>query len=232
MSICLECKGINFKYPGTGKKVFNDLSFSFSGSGFHAIFGPSGVGKTSLAHILSGRLQAEAGEVLTDGIQTMLYCYNMERLPGWSSVGRHLERITPTHNTDKSAELVKVFGMAPLLKRRFSQLSMGQQNRVNLLRYLVQDFQLLVMDESLANVDEKTRNRILLTIKEMFPQVIFICISHNVVEVAKFCRDIWVLRGSPKLPQAVLVNGQDYRHGVPLNQEGLQKTMLEIMNAA
>jgi ABC-type Mn2+/Zn2+ transport system ATPase subunit len=88
------------------------------------------------------------------------------------------------------------------------------------------------MDESLANVDEKTRSHILLTIKEMFPRVLFISISHNVVEVARFCQEIWVLRGAQKPPQMVLVQGQDFRKDKPVQQDRLQKTMLEIMNAA
>ena len=45
---------------------------------------------------------------------------------------------------------------------RFAQLSMGQCNRVNLVRYLLQTFGILIMDESLANVDEPTRQTIIL----------------------------------------------------------------------
>ena len=56
---------------------------------------------------------------------------------------------------------------------RYSQLSMGQCNRVNLLRYLLQDFSMLIMDESLANVDEPTRQAILYTIKTTFPEAGF-----------------------------------------------------------
>ncbi len=228
----LECKQIEFRYPGTQRTLFNQLSFGFSQSGFHAIFGPSGVGKTSLARIITGLMTADAGVVSSSGTEKRLYTYNLERLPGWSTIGHHLDRITAENKMAQRDELIKVFELSPLLNRRFSQLSMGQQNRVNLLRYLVQDFHLLIMDESLANVDEKTRARILFAIKELFSDVILVMISHNVVEVAKFCREIWVLRGSHKSPQAALVIGQDCVREEFLDQTGLQKTMLEIMNAA
>lgn len=228
----LECKHIDFRYPGTEKIIFNQLTFGFSQAGFHAIFGPSGVGKTSLAGIITGRILANGGHVHTKGINKILYSYNLERLPGWSSVGHHLHRITPAHKISQRDELIDVFELSPLLNRRFSQLSMGQQNRVNLLRYLVQDFELLIMDECLANVDEKTRGRILFAIKQMFPHLIFVMISHNVVEVAKFCREIWVLRDTNKSPQAILVQGQDCISDKPLDHNALQKSMLEIMNAA
>jgi ABC-type multidrug transport system ATPase subunit len=156
----------------------------------------------------------------------------MERLPGWAGIGRHLERITPPGRKQLRDDLLKVFGLGGLLKQRFSQLSLGQQNRVNLVRYLLQSFDVLIMDESLANVDEMMRGRILLAIKEMFPRVMFIYISHNVVEVAKFCHTIWVIRDAGKTPQVLAVRGLDLCGDQPPEQRALQQTMLEIMNAA
>ena len=55
------------------------------------------------------------------------------------------------------------------------------------VRYLLQDFDVLIMDESLANVDELTREKIILKIKALFPERCFLYISHNVAEVARFC---------------------------------------------
>jgi ABC-type multidrug transport system ATPase subunit len=228
----LKCRNIDFRYPGTDKRILKNVSLDIAEPGFHAFFGPSGVGKTSLAHIISGQLTDFAGEIAKDSLNTVLYAYNLERLPGWSPIGRHLERITPTHKHDIKNELIKVFDLKPLLSQRFSQLSLGQQNRINLVRYLVQEFDLLIMDESLANVDEMTRGRILMAIKEMFAGAMFVYISHNVVEVAKFCQKIWVLRDVGKSPQAVVVRGLDLSRNNQPDQKVLQHAMLEIMNAA
>jgi ABC-type nitrate/sulfonate/bicarbonate transport system ATPase subunit len=122
--------------------------------------------------------------------------------------------------------------MEQFMGLRFSQLSLGQQNRVNLIRYLLQDFQLLIMDESLANVDERTREVIIFKIKEMFPDAYFLYISHNVVEVSKFCKEIIVFRTPAKAPQTTTVHGQDLRTGERLSKNDLEHTMLEIMNAS
>ena len=115
---------------------------------------------------------------------------------------------------------------------RFSQLSLGQQNRTNLARYLLQDFDLLIMDESLANVDEVTKERIILTMKNLFPNRCFLYISHSVVEVAKFCRQILVLRGHHRQPQTIWISGHDHMEGRSVSKTDLEQTMLEIVNAA
>ena len=88
------------------------------------------------------------------------------------------------------------------------------------------------MDESLANVDEVTKEKIILKIKDMFPERCFFYISHNVVEVAKFCDQILVLRSHHKVPQTVTLIGQNHKNEHPLNKTALEHTMLEIVNAS
>lgn len=227
----LECSHMQYTYPGSSHAVIRDLSLKIDEPGFHALFGPSGVGKSSLAKLIARQIEPQSGTLTVRNIDAIFYSHNLERLPGWSPVGRHMERITPADHARLKSDLIAAFGLESLLGHRFSQLSLGQQNRINLLRYLVQDFQVLIMDESLANVDEQTRGQILLTIKTFFPQSIFIYISHNVVEVAKFCRQIWVMRDGHKSPQAIRRKGQDYRPDQELDRQALDHCMLEIMSA-
>ncbi|MCG8636074.1 MAG: ATP-binding cassette domain-containing protein, partial [Desulfobacterales bacterium] len=164
-------------------------------------------------------------------LSTILYSYNQERLPGWSSTGSHLDKVCSGDKQELKQELIRVFKVDTLLTSRFSQLSMGQQNRMNLIRYLIQDFDLLILDESLANVDEALRETIILTVKELFPDKLFLYISHNLMEVARFCRDILVLGHTGAEQNGLLVRGLDYTRGYLPDQKGLDTTMLEIMNA-
>ena len=228
----LELKELNYKYPGSVGDVFRDLSCRVAEPGFHALFGPSGVGKTTLAKIITGEIGGFVGEILTRGTDQVLYTFNLERLPGWYTFQEHLEEITPAANKEKIEELVESFGLQSCRHSRFSQLSLGQQNRTNLTRYLLQDFDLLIMDESLANVDEITKEKIILKIKAMFPERCFLYISHNVVEVSKFCKQILVLRSHHKKPQAVSLQGLDFRDGRALKKMEIEQSMLEIVNAA
>jgi len=169
---------------------------------------------------------------VTENLKTILYSNNLERLPGWSSVGDHIAKVIPAENRGGMDDLVASFGLRDCLDSRFSQLSLGQKNRANLTRYLLQDFDLLVLDESLANVDEATRESIILKMKELFPDKCFLYISHSVLEGSKFCDTILVLRPYQKMPQVIDIAGCNYRKGDDLNQTQLEQTMLEIVNVS
>lgn len=228
----LECKNINYKYPGTQYPVFNDLNCKIEEPGFHALFGLSGVGKSTLARMIAGQLNGFEGKIEYNGAEKIFYSYNLERLPGWSSIGEHILKITPEKNKSKIDEIIKSFGLSPFMDSGFSHLSLGQRNRINLARYLLQDFDILIMDESLANVDEATREQIIFKIKDMFPQKTFIYISHSVAEVSRFCKNIIVLRSFQKSPQAVGVSGYDNTKEKSVDKKVLEQTMLEVVSAS
>jgi ABC-type nitrate/sulfonate/bicarbonate transport system ATPase subunit len=88
------------------------------------------------------------------------------------------------------------------------------------------------MDESLANVDEATRELIILKIKEMFPGQCFLYISHNIQEISKLCKQILILRGCHRPPQTLSVDGQDHQTGKTTTKKDLEQTILEVINAS
>ena len=63
----LECKNLTYRYPGTTKTILNSISFTLDRPGLHAIFGPSGVGKSTLCDLLLGFLQPSSGKIAIFG---------------------------------------------------------------------------------------------------------------------------------------------------------------------
>lgn len=227
----LECHNLSFAYSGSWVPVIKHLSFSMKTPGFNGLFGPSGVGKTSLARLLADPKDLFGKQIITRDINTILYSYNLERLPDWSSIGTHLARVTPKGKEQLKEKLVDIFQLKNILSSRFSNLSMGQQNRINLIRYLLQDFDLLILDESLANVDEKLRQTIILSIKNLFKDKMFLYISHNLMEVSTFCSQVLVFGSSWDGPAYSMARGLDCKGLEQLDKAELDRTMLEMMNA-
>ena len=228
----LSCSNVTYSYPGTAAAVLDKLNCTIAGPGFHAIFGPSGVGKSSFARLIGDRQNHEfTGEIELAGIRAILYSYNLERLPGWSSTGSHLDKVIAPGKKELKRELIEIFKLSPLLGSRFHQLTMGQQNRANLIRYLLQDFDLLILDESIANVDEQLRQTIILAIKRIFPRKMFLYISHNLMEVATFCDEIIVFGGKTENKRYAKISGRNCRSSDAIDRPSVDRTMLEIMNA-
>lgn len=228
----LRLENISFQYPRAATPVLKGVTFALNGDGFHAIFGPSGVGKTSLARILSRELSGFSGTFHVEDNRAILYSYNQERLPGWATIGHFINTTTPEAMTGLKNDLIDIFGLKECLNLKFSQLSLGQKNRANLIRYLLQRFDLLIMDESLANVDERLRETIILTIKSRFPNRSFLYISHNLMEIVRFSDSILVFRDMNKTPQAVSMKGMNlFFPTMPCDQKPLETALLEIMNA-
>ncbi len=227
----IECQDISYQYPQTDTRVFDHLSCRLTGPGFHALFGQSGLGKTTLARMIARELTGYSGQIQSRRISEVLYTHNMERFPGWASIGELMASTTPASGRDRLNELVDAFGIESVMNARFSQLSLGQKNRANLIRYLLQEFDMLIMDESLANVDEATRGRIIIALKTLYPEKCFLYISHNMMEIAKYCAQIIVLRSTHKHPQTHVISGRNLMRENNFVMKELEQTMLEIVHA-
>ncbi len=230
----IEGRNITYGYPGEPLHVFSGLNFSLEGPGFISLFGLSGTGKSTLARIISGELKPETGTMTVPEGYKILYSHNAERFPGWCSVGEHIASVTPSQNREFMLRSAAEFGIESVMHSRFRELSMGEKNRVNVLRYLVQAFDMLIADEVLANVDEPTRNHILAVIKRELASKTFLYISHNAIEVARFSEKILVLPvNSISEPSSVKeLSGLDVPEGNSPDPEILQEFVVRLLQTA
>ena len=106
-----------------------------------------------------------------------------------------------------------------------NQLALNASWDLDLLKSELLDIQLKDFNLDILGFDESM-------MKTIFPDRCFLYISHSVVEVAKFCRQILVLRGQHRSPQTISIQGRDHTDGKALIKKDLEQTMLEIVNAA
>ncbi len=230
----LRLSNLSYTYPKADQPIFADLNWAIQGPGFFSLFGFSGVGKSTLAKIASGDITGFKGRRDVSDGATLLYSHNNERIPGWQSVADHIAQVTPNEKAELGRRIAERFGITANMNRRFARLSMGQRNRVNVLRYILQDFDLLIGDEILANVDEPTRNLILLELKGLFPDRTFLYISHNALEVVKFSKTIFILPQTADgiITKILSVEGLDEQPGEGVKAKEVESMVFTLLKMA
>jgi len=240
----LILKEVTFRYPQTRQLIFSRLSARLPVKGFNAIFGLSGCGKSTLARLMAGLEMPDSGRIqlLSEGPDhfsgrepKILYAWNGERLPGWQQIAEHFHQVAPETQFQVLDHLCRWFDLQDLATQKFGSLSLGQKNRANLIRYLVQDFDLLILDEVLANVDEPMRHRILALLKTHFSHSNILYISHSALEVAAFARNIFLLppsAGSSGCSEIKLVKGLNLSEISSEMMPELQDGMVELLRLA
>lgn len=171
----IQLENVTVQYDG--KPILRDLSWTVRAGERWALLGPNGSGKTTLLSLLCGdHPQAYSNRVRLFGRQRGQgeSIWDVKKQVGLISPELHLffhEPLTveetistgfidtmarqPTNDNQKSrvAELLQQFDILPLVRRRFSTLSTGEQRLVLILRALVKRPKLLIMDEPFQGLD-------------------------------------------------------------------------------
>ncbi|MDO7836030.1 ATP-binding cassette domain-containing protein [Sphingobium sp. HBC34] len=190
-----------------------------SDSGIVALFGPSGVGKTSVLDMLAGLLRPNAGHVAIAGRRlfdsaTAIdlptarrrcgYVFQQPRLFPHMRVRANLRYGRPrgdpdggTHGLSQQA-LIDLLGIGDLLDRWPSSLSGGEAQRVAIGRALLSDPHYLLLDEPISSLDDARRQEILDMIARLhgLTAIPIVYVSHDRRELDYLGGDIIVLDGS------------------------------------
>lgn len=183
----LQLKNIDLQY---GKQsVLKDISFSVKEGEIVTLFGPSGVGKTSLLKMIAGIQPAAAGEIIFDGFEqeeVILVFQDFWLFPHMTvaeniAFGLKVRRKDKKMIADKVAEMLHIFDLKGLEKQYPNQLSGGQKQRVALARALILAPRLLLLDEPFSNLDSHLRLKMreyLLKLQKEF-QFSILLITHD-----------------------------------------------------
>ncbi len=211
----LEMRGITKRYPGV---VANDsIDLEIRPGEIHALLGENGAGKTTLMNVLYGLAKPDEGEILLDGVRVDLTGPSDAIARGISMVHQHFmlvpvltvaENIVLGEETMANAffldrkeasrrivELGQRFGFEVDPDAKVGSLSVGWQQRVEILKALYRDAKVLVLDEPTAVLTPQETQEIFAVLRRLAAEghsIVFI--SHKLYEVLEIADRITVIR--------------------------------------
>lgn len=172
--------GVTFRYPKSDVEALSSVSLEIPQGSFFALLGPNGAGKTTLLRLLCGRFAKFSGSLEfaadvrgTNGFLNPLACGILLENPGIYPklsiaeyidyfVGFFAARSVSWNEAvvrERIASLAKKLDL-PSLETRMSTLSLGNRQKVQLLRAMAPKPRLLILDEPVANLDPMSRETV------------------------------------------------------------------------
>jgi ATP-binding cassette, subfamily B, multidrug efflux pump len=213
-------KNVSFTHPNSRVRALRSITFEIAAGKTVAIIGPTGSGKSTIAHLISRLYNADAGEITIDGVPIEDYdvpflrqhlgCVPQDVFLFSDTLKNNITWGVPEATTPQiiqAAQLAVIYEtiqqfpqqMETRLGERGTTLSGGQQQRIAIARAFIRKPKILVLDDCLSAVDTQTASHILHNIKHAM-QSTTLLISHNVSSV-QFADQILVLEAGELVEQ-------------------------------
>lgn len=218
--------------------ALENISFTVNPGEFIAIVGPSGCGKSTLLSMIAGLIPPEEGSIFLDGVplssaRTRIgYMLQKDHLFEWRTVlgnvllGLEVQNRMDETSLAKAMEMLKTYGLDSFADAKPSQLSGGMRQRAALIRTLVLEPDLLLLDEPFSALDYQTR----LTVADDIWKIIkkeektAILVTHDLSEAVSMADRILVFSSRPaKLIKDVSVTFQDLCEDSPMNRRNAKE---------
>lgn len=211
----IEMRGITKRFPGI---VANDkVSIAIKNNEVHALLGENGAGKSTLMSILFGSYDADEGSIFLRGKQVHIKDPNTATKLGIGMVHQHFKLVhnyTVTENIvlgmesknkwgfldlksaeKKVEELSKKYGLAVNVKERIEDLSVASQQRVEILKTLYRNADIIIFDEPTAVLTPQEIDELIKIIKRLKNEgKTIILITHKLKEIKALADRCTVLR--------------------------------------
>lgn len=209
---CIEVKDLSLFYGE--KQALHGINMVIPRQRVTAYIGPSGCGKSTVLRLIAGLVRPDGGQILFEG--TALDASNitaLRRRMGYViQEGGLFPHLTAGDNVSLMArflgweparvdrrlgELAQLVHLAPHLLQRFpAELSGGQRQRISLMRALMLDPDLLLLDEPLGALDPMIRYELQQELKSIFQrlQKTVLLVTHDIAEAAFFSRRLVLMR--------------------------------------
>ena len=213
-NLAVEAQGISKSFGGA--LALDRVNLELRKGEVHALLGENGAGKTTLSNILAGLYRADSGTVLVDGVEREFHSPSQAIDAGIGMVHQHFRLVPPmtvaenlhlgSPNTPalvsqrrlvaSARRMMDEIGLEVDPTAKVWQLSVGEQQRVEILRVLARGAKVLILDEPTAVLTAQEAKELFVVIRKLVAggrTVVFI--SHKLNEVIEISDRITVLRG-------------------------------------
>lgn len=187
----LEIKNLSFSYGQ--KPIFRDFSTSFKKGKRTAIMAGSGAGKTTLLHLIAGLLVPSAGQITYPVLNPKIsFVFQENRLLEKANVTRNLRLVNPLLSTEQiRTALTQANFPIQYEHKKIHALSGGEKRRVALLRALLAEYDILLLDEPFTGLDKEIKEQLLAYTKTSTEGKTVLLVTHSETEAKTIdCEDI------------------------------------------
>ena len=207
----LQLSGISKQYPAV--KANDQVSLQVQPGEIHAVLGENGAGKSTLMKIIYGAVRPDEGELRWNGEVVQIASPQQARALGIAMVFQHFslfDTLTAAENvwlgldsslplpqvTERIRKVSKDYGLQVDPLRPVHTLSVGERQRVEIVRALLTEPQLLILDEPTSVLTPQAVATLFVTLRQLAEQGCSILyISHKLDEIRALCHHCTVLRG-------------------------------------
>ena len=205
----LTCRDVCFSYHSlSGETIALDhISFQINKGEFVAIVGPSGCGKSTLLSLIAGLTAPASGEILLQGAgrEKIGYMLQQDHLFEWRTImknillGPEINRSLTKEKEEYAVKLLKDYGLYRFKDKKPAELSGGMKQRAALIRTMVMEPELLLLDEPFSALDYQTRLMVSADICHLIRTAgkTMIIITHDLAEAICLADRIIILSGRP-----------------------------------
>jgi putative hydroxymethylpyrimidine transport system ATP-binding protein len=199
--------------------LFDQLNLTLTGGKCTCLLGPSGIGKSTLLRLIAGLMTTETASQEKTLIRAEISCDNdlplskqiaymaqMDLLLPWLTVLdnivigsrlRHEPRTTRILLTEQAKELLHIVGLEKALELYPRQLSGGMRQRVALVRTIIENKPIVLMDEPFSALDTITRYKLQTMAADLLRNRTVLFITHDPLEALRLADEIFIMSGQP-----------------------------------
>lgn len=216
----LEFQNVSMSYHSSKQETAAvlDLTFSVSEGEFVAIVGPSGCGKSTILNLICGLLAPESGQILIEGKNArdsklnIGYMLQKDHLFEWRTIfrnvmlGPEIARQVTVEKKEYAHSLLDSYGLSEFADSKPSQLSGGMRQRAALIRTLVMEPTLLLLDEPFSALDYQTRLNVSDDIGKIIRKesITAVLVTHDISEAISMADRVIILSPRPATVNSII----------------------------